>query len=434
MQGGRRAGLGGRTVTATGLRRDRDERRRRLVLLALVIIMGYALVYQLVFVEGPSYFGDDTVYTYYANLALHGTFSENMDIFSVRLLNIYPIALFYALFGIGKLSSAGWAIVSFLGSIAIAFLLGRELYDEYAGLLAALLLSFFPLLVALSGTPSPNIPEMFLAGLAVLAAVYGVRRNSRGWYFASGASLVAAVLATPESGYIVPVVFAYLLAELLRKKIRVDRTSLFFVAGILIAGASVLLVNYVSCGNPLQTLTVTSAVYSTAGTPAEGIIINTNPYFYFGVMFPYNAIGSLASMLAGHNLGPTAIWNYVFQANYNFAGFFFYAFALCAAYLLLARERRAYVPLLWFAIGFLFLEFGPIYVSLVPFKYLLTHRLERYLTLIAIPLALTVSFAVMSLRERLRKAKHGYLALVPFVLVAFLIVTAIPVEQLLYRR
>jgi hypothetical protein len=80
--------------------------------------------------------------------------------------------------------------------------------------------------------------------------------------------------------------------------------------------------------------------------------------------------------------------------------------------------------------GFLLLEFGPIYISLVPFRYILTHRLERYLTLIAIPLALILSMAMVNFYERMEKAKHRIIALAPILLVVFLIATAIPVEQL----
>ncbi len=407
-------------------------KKENIFLLALVIILGYSLIYQLTFVEGPSFFGDDNVYTYYAWQALHGKFAENTDSFTLRLLNIYPISFSFLLFGIGKLSSAGWAVFSLLGSIAIAFFLGKELCNEYAGLLAALLLSFFPLTTVLAGTPSPNIPEMFILGLGILSLLYGEKKNSKWWYFISGASFVAAFVATQESSYAFPFVFTYICIELARKKMKIDRTSLFFVGGIALAAVILLIFNYVSSGNPLITISGTAAVYSTAGTPAEGILINNDLGYYFNVIFPYKIYAVLTSSLISGNFNPVSVWNNLYVVNYNYFGFFFYAVVLCAAYLLIVRERRAYVPLLWFALGFFFLEFGPIYVSLDPFKYILTHRLERYLALVAMPLVLTVSIAVVSLAERL-KAKNRYAALLPLLLVVFLISTSIPVEQFWYN-
>ena len=417
----------GRSESGIGAKIRNNRNKVMLFLLAAILV--YALVYQLRFIEGPSYFGDDTTYTYYANQVLHGTFAENTDVFSLRLLSIYPVALFYLLFGVGKLSTAGWAIATFLGSIAVAFYIGKEIYNDYVGVLSALFMSFFPLLVILSGTPSPDIPEAFFIGLAILALILGQKRNSRAWFFVGGVAIIASFLATPSSAYLFVAIFLYLIIELARKKLKIDGTSLHFIYGLIIAGILLLAYNYLTTGNALITITTTTSVYSTVGTPVEGVLINTDLHYYFNEIFSYHIIAVLKSALANHNFGIRYLWQHIYVVNYNEEGFFFYAAVVCAAYLLLVREKRAYIPLLWLTVGFLALEFGPIYVSLVPFKYVLTNRLTRYLTVIIIPTVMITAMALVNICERAHKSGKDYLMVFPVLLALFLIATAIPIIQ-----
>ncbi|MDE1850593.1 MAG: glycosyltransferase family 39 protein [Candidatus Micrarchaeota archaeon] len=409
-----------------GEKKGGDE---RIVHALLVLIVAFVALYEIAFVIGPSYFGDDTVYLGLANSVLHGGFMENAQVFSVRILNIYPIAFFY-LFGVNNLTSAAWAITSFIGSILVAFYLGKEIYSRYAGLLAALLMAFFPLFVVLSETPTPNVPEAFLTGLTMLALILAMRRNSGKWYFAAGALLVASVLTTPLSAIIFGVVLVYLAAEFVRKKFRVDGTTIHLLYGIIAAGALLALFNLANSGNPFITFTVTDSAYSTAGTPAEGILINQDPHYYFQVMFPYGVLQSISNSLANGALNPITLFQGFYAVSSNYVGFYFYAFVAAALYLILARERRAYLPLLWFALAFLYLEFGPIYLSLIPFKYILSHRLERYLTTVSIPLMLIISIALVRFAQSAKGWARGITVPLSSVAAVFLILTAVPINLL----
>lgn len=404
------------------------KNKAALVYAALILILLYATVYEIKFVLGPSYFGDDTVYTYFASAALHGNFVENIDIFSVRLLNIYPITFFYLLLGQTNLGTAGWAITSFIGCIIVAFFIGKELYNEYAGLLAALLLSFYPLFVVLSETPTPNVPEAFLVGLALLALLLARRKNSKAWYFASGATALLSVLTTQLAAIVIPVIFVYLLIEFLRKKFMIDRTSMYLLYGFLAAGLLLVAFNFVTSGNPLITLTTTTNLWQHSGTSVDGMEINQDPMFYFGVMFPYRVLDVLSATVLHGIYDPVMIWQDMGVINYVYVGFFFYAFVLAAAYLIIRRERSAYFPLLWFAVAFLYLEFGPIYMSLVPFQYIITHRLERYLTILVIPQVIIISIALL----RVSGPGKGLRRMAPIALsaaaVLFLIATSVPLN------
>jgi len=404
----------------------------RIVFGLLILIVAFVAIYEIAFVIGPSYFGDDTVYLGLANSVWHGGFMENAQIFSVRILNIYPIAFFY-LFGVNNLTSAAWAILSFIGSIIVAFYLGKEIYNKYAGLVAALLLAFFPLFVVLSETPTPNVPEAFLTGLIMLALVYAMKSGSRKWYFATGALLVASVLTTPLSGIMFGVVLVYLLIEFLRKKFLINQTTMHLLYGIIVAGVLLSIFNLINSGNPFITFTVTDSVYSTAGTPIQGILINQDPQFYFHVMFPYSILQAISNSFSNNAYNPISIFNSFYSSSNNYVGFYFYALIAAAIYLLITRERRVYIPLLWFALGFLYLEFGPIYVSLIPFKYILSHRLERYLATVTIPLMLILSIALVRFAQSAKSWASRITIPLSSIAVGFIILTSIPISLLWYQ-
>lgn len=394
----------------------------------LIILIALVALFESIFVIGPSYFGDDTVYLNLANSVFHGGFMQNAQIFSVRILNIYPIALFYLFGGVNNLTSAAWAISCFVGSIIVAFYLGKELYSKYAGFIAALLLSFFPLFNILSETPTPNVPGAFFTGLAMLLLILASRKKSARLYFATGAILVASILTTPLTGIMFGFVFIYLAVEFFRKKFVLDKTTINIVYGIILALVALCIFNLFNSGNPFITFTVTNDVYSTAGTPSEGILINQDLMYYFQAMFPYNVVSTVQSALSSGILNPLSIWDKVYFVSTNLGAFYYYAFVVCAIYLLLVRERRAYLPILWTILIFLFLEFGPIYISLDPFKYILSHRLERYLATLAIPLIVVIGIAVVRFAQSAKKNARAITYSLSTIFVLFLVLTAIPIS------
>ena len=407
------------------------------LLLAAIIV--FALVYSIVFDGGPSFFGDDTAYTGLAAQIAQGVFRENSYIFSIRLLQIFPIALFYKLFGIGILTSSAWDITSFLGMIAVAFFLGKELYDEKAGLIASLLTAFFPLVLQLSATVSDDIPMAFMASLTLLALLYGQRKNSKKWYFAAGMLLPSAFLVTPEGIIVVMFAVLYLLIEVLRGKIRLfGKKSEFpyFFCGLLAAIALLCIVNYALSGNPLITFTVTSHFYSTVGGNNTIPSTNTDLKFYPQNMFQYNLLAVLRDSIGAKSVSPI-IGFLQFQArgglsSNNTAGYFFYAFVVAAAYLLITREKKAYYVLLWFLVGFGYLEFGPMHVSLSPFSYLLSYRLGRFLTFIAVPTALVIAIAAAKIADAKKPRSKAIGIGIAVTGIFILVVNAVPINMFWY--
>lgn len=395
----------------------------RTVYAILLLIVLYVVAYSVLFVVGPSHMGDDIAYAFFAHYVAIGTFVQSPgDILSVRILHIFPIGFFYALFGVGKLTSAAWDILSFALSTALAFLIGRELYDERVGLLAALIFAFFPLSAIYATTMSDNTPLMLFAGLAVFLLISAIRRNSKKWYLASGMALAAAPIVMPEGFVLWVIVGAFLILELLRRKISVNKTTLFFVYGFVATMALLLIFNYANAKSPLITFTSNIAYYGQTWRPdLQPMPLGVTLSFYPDVMFPYRIVNQVYGLLSGHGFDLQGI-----LANENSVGFYFYAFVIAAMYLVVKRDRRAYILLFWFVAGIAYLEFGPQHIGLNPLTYELSHRLDRYLTLMAYPVAIIIAAALVAItgnsKGMLRKSKIAMCSLV----VLFLIATAVP--------
>ena len=399
--------------------------------LALVILLAYALVYSIANVGGPSFYGDDTTYLGLANDVLMHNFQESSYIFSIRLLQIYPIAFFYALLGVNQLSSSLWDIFSFVLTAAVVFFIGKEVYNSLVGILSSFLYCIFPLVVRLSATISDDIPMAFLTSLAVLALVMAEKHNSRKWYFLSGAFALASPIVTPEGAIIIVFIAIFLIVELARKRIKL-KDGLFAVYGFVIAGLILMLVNYLLTNprNPLITLSLSNRFYSAVGKKNTIPSTNTNPWFYINTLFPYNIVqtfisgsrsGNIANALSF--LNPNA-----FVPNSR-VGFFMYAFVIALAYLLIKRERRVYIPAFWFFACFLYLEFGPMHVSLSPFNYLLSYRLGRFLTIIAPPTVLVIGMAAVRSFEKGSKIKRPIGVAISIIGIAFLVYTSVLINN-----
>lgn len=420
-------------------RRDNHEAREsKAYYLILLAIVAFALAYSIIFTDGPSYFGDDVTYLNLAYNVIHGSFVQSNYIFSVRLMQILPIALFYKLFGVSILTDSAWDITCFIGIIIVSFLMAKELFNNLAGAIAATLAAFFPLVVVYSSTISEDIPLAFLTSFALLSILYAQRRGSGRWYFLSGILLVAAFLTSPEAAAVGVIVVLYLIIEIIRKKIKVDKTLAHFAWGIAIALIVLMAFNYLNTNNPLITFDVNLHFYSAVGGNNTIPSTNVDPMFYFNVMFPYHLYYELPFLLQGMPLQNLS--NYIASSDQNTStGFYFYALVAAMLYLIATRERKAYFALFFLITGFLYLEFGPMHVSLFPFEYLLSYRLDRFLMIIAVPVVVTLGIAVAKfIQDNPLKSKY-LTSVAAFIAIAFLIVTSVPIntnwhQVILYQR
>ena len=373
------------------------------LLILMVALLGAWLSYSAI---GPSHMGDDiNAYIWEAHRVSIGAFQEtNYDIFSTRLLQDMPIGFFYWLMGPGILSSALWDIITFVLSVVLVFYIGKELYDEKVGLLAAFLMATFPMAVIYSLTMSDNLPMMFFSSLAMYLLLVGIKRNSRKHLFLSGMAFISVPLTTPEGAVLIVVALAYLILLLAIKRGFRKMNLVHILSGAAVAIAILLIYNYANSGNPLITLTAAQHFYGAVGQPNTIPYIDSNPNFYFTVMFPYNLLASIwNSPSAPYLLNGFSTSAWIWTNDSNLGGLYFYFLVAASAYLIIIWDKRAIFPLFWFAVGFAYLEFGPLNITLNPFSYIMLHRLDRFLLLITPPMVIIMSAGFLTIVRRSRK-------------------------------
>ncbi|MDE1868512.1 MAG: glycosyltransferase family 39 protein [Candidatus Micrarchaeota archaeon] len=403
--------------------------------IALGIIISSALAFSLFFLYGSTptpYGGDDSIYLNYAYTAATGRFSEmgflalgGSPIFGIRLMQVLPIALFFKLFGAGIFSGAMWDILSFLGSIAATFLIGKELYGNKAGLFSALLLSLFPLVVSRASTVNDNITMMFLTTLAMLCFVYGLKRSSRGWYAACGALLSASITTTPEALITSLVLAIYILFSFVRTK-RLPRGTACIAYGFAATLLLISIFNYANVGSPFLTLSLNNEFYGTTGPMHVSVTPSGfNLLEYPTAMFQYGA----AAVYKITN--PVAAMPQMYLSNLIPTGFYFYALIPFIVYLVVVREKRAYFPIFWFLATFLYLEAGPMHIGVAPLSYIPMFKMLRFLILAAAPVTLIIGMALHRLLDDKGYPKAYRLAAVSAI-IAFLAVTSVPLSVMWY--
>lgn len=178
----------------------------------LVLILIFATAVRLKFFVGLN-LNDDLTYVNTAHDIVTGRFRINTWIIAARHTMNYPIAFFFWILGVSDFSAALWPLLTSLGSVVIAYYIGKEIFDVKVGLLAAFLLSVFPVDVAYATTLVPDIPVAFFMGLSVLFFVLGEKKNNFIYYFSSGVSIGLAWIVKSMALVILPFFIIYFLLD-----------------------------------------------------------------------------------------------------------------------------------------------------------------------------------------------------------------------------
>ncbi|MGC8710605.1 MAG: ArnT family glycosyltransferase [Candidatus Micrarchaeia archaeon] len=332
----------------------------------------------------PSFYDDDTSYEMLAHDITIGVFYPSLGYYyDARIMQIYPMALFYKFMGINFLSSAMWDIVSWFIMVILSFYIGKELYNEYVGYLAALIMCVFPLMIYLSGTSKETIPMTLFTTIAFYSAMKGYFKDSSKWYFASGVSIIAAFLCDLLGVIIGPVILLFLLILFINSRLKTKHNgpsikSLHILSGVAFGIMLVLLYGYILAGNPYVIFQI-DITYATVPS-----------FTNFSVITPYYAIllPPFLDNLSGVNIG-----------------YIFYLFFIAVPYLLIKKVKESYIPIFWSAFTLLYLWIGPMFITLNPFKYSIIPRGWQYLPIVAVPVALTIGIFIVKLGETFRKHK-----------------------------
>jgi len=381
-------------------------------LIALLAILAFSAFMEVYFFYGPSQLNaaDDFLYTSMArNVVDSGSLaslSYGNSVFSSEYLLILGISAFYAIIGRSVISFAMFGIVTFIGTVLVVYLIGKELYNRKAALIAAFLYSFYPMAVIYGSNVSDTGPMAFFAALSVLLMIIAYKRsiharvtksgNSRPWirvaalYVLSGALATLGLLITAEGIVILVPIFVFLAASAVYWRNAASMKGILYeFLGVAAGIAVIAMLSMAITGNPIHAFNAISGLYTSISNT------QTNLLFYAYTMMP----STFSSPAVPINYNPD---NYL-------SGYFLYAAIAATAYLIYKRDRKSLLPGIWFVAVLLYLSYGTMSV----FRYNVIQFATRYAILFGPAMVLLAGRAfetfIGNIRSRGRAIDYMYI-------------------------
>jgi hypothetical protein len=358
---------------------------KKWTVIALVIILIIALSIRLIFFQGVGT-SDSRWHADWAYDISNGKFPSGPNQGNARIGLLIPVSLLYSIFGVNEFSSNIIPLMTSLLGIILIFLFGRLLFNEKVGLIAAFLLSFFPLDVLYATRLMSDLPSAIFSVLSVylfLKAEKTERSTKTSiLYVLSGISL--AIAFSIREMAILTLLF-YLGYVIYNKKIKLSYGLM--AAGFLSIFILELYFFYAHTGNPFYRFDALSGNYIQDAT-----ILN----FFGRLSFPEFFLAY-----------PFVIFNNI-QLGY------FYTFiSLAILYFIFNRNRGTTILIIWIGMIYLYLNFGSSSLSsYAPFL-----AVARYLNYITIPGILLLAAFLMENEKIIRKI------ILPFTLVFLLFIS-----------
>ena len=355
----------------------------------LIFIIIFALIIRLHFFVGMN-LNDDLCYLNSAYDITQGEFTLNEWIFSPRIMMHYPIAFFYAIFGISDFSGALYILLCSLGNVAVAYFIGKTLFNSKVGLMSAFLMSFFPIEVLFGTTIVPDPPVAFFMGLSVCLFLMGEKKNKIFFYILAGLaiglawlvkSLAILIILFYLSYFLFDKIFGfkYLISGIKQEKYTSRIRNIFSIRkGFILTALGFLLVLFL-----------------------EGMlyfITNNNFFLRFKIETSH-----YTSSLMGCNFNLDFYPRMLFaqtSSYFDYFGVFFVIFGACVFLLILFEKNKKYIILVIWALSILlWMQYG----TMNPFEYVPMHRLYRFLTVITIPISVTIGYFIVGSKVNKKK-------------------------------
>lgn len=283
---------------------------------------------------------------------------------------IFPLAFFFFLFGVSNFSGVAYPLLLSLGNIVLIFLLGRLLFDEKVGLIAALAMAFYPLDVNYATWIMPDVPIAFFTGLSVFLFLKSRKEKKRSKILSllSGISVGLAYLVKLSGLTIFVFYISYFLINCVLKSKKIDSSFLFIYLGFFLVFFMEGLYYYVTTHDFLLRIHSSFEYF----TKKERLKYEFVTDFKFYPMIMFNLDNKFRFMW----------WNL-----YTYFGIFYYLVVFSIIFLLIKRIKKSFVIILWFVTVFFYLQFGTMSFK----EYIPMHRLDRHLTLVSLPSILLFS-------------------------------------------
>ncbi len=339
--------------------------------LLLFLIVLFGLLLRLAFFSGIGT-SDDLAYSKFAVSMDEGIDPNASQTLATRLGIIYATTFSYSLFGINDLSSVLFVLLTSLGSIVLIFYFGKLLFNERAGLMAAFLLSFFPLDVVYATKLLSDIPSAFFMALGVYIFLYSEIKQKLKYgagYILSGIFIGIGYLVR-ESAVLIALFFIIYIAY----KRRIKKEYFLVPLGILIIFAIEL-----------------SLFFS----------LTNDPLFKMHISPQHLAKATIAHDFFGRLDFPTGLlhYPYIILTN-NLISYFYIFIGIAMIYLLIYKRKETYTMMFWFLSLLLYLSFGSASLTqYIPFR-----AVDRYLSIITIPGILLLALLLSEKKYIIKKA------------------------------
>lgn len=350
----------------------------------LIIILLIAIFIRLIFFIGLNW-SDDVHYVHLASEILKGNYRPS-HVASLRLMMIFPLALFFKIFGISEFSAVLYPLLVSIFNIIIIFYISKLLFNDKIAIISALILAFFPLDVNYATWIMPDLPIAFFTSLSAyffIRSEYKEKKLNRKRLFLLLSGVFGGFAYLVKlSGLLIFVFFtSYYLIKSLYKK-RIDYNLFFIFFGYLIIFLIEGTYYYISTGDFL--LQIHSGFSYFAQKERLKYEFVTDFDFYPKIMFNLD-----------HN------YMYSWNNRYTYFGFFYYLVIISIIFIVMKKIKNAYVIILWLLSVFLYMQFGTMSIS----EYIPMHRLDRHLTVIEVPSIILFSVFIYNFsKNKIRKA------------------------------
>ncbi len=317
--------------------------------ITFLLVVLFAVVYRLFGMTGDIMY-DPAVYAQDAYNLLHGSFNLNTDSwYSHRLPVFVPVALAYAVLGVGAVSTNLWPLLLSIFQVVAVLWVARRLFGARTAVLAGFLTAMMPLDVIYAGILNPDaVLASFLTFSVVfwIAAFENRPAPSGALLFLSG---LFCGLAVDTRAYALLIVLFFLGYSVWRRASW--RALLLWAAGAAAVGVPIVLIYKFVTGDPLLPVRAMSGFY---GDPerAEGSGLLYYPRLILGLK--------------------------------SYTGLFALFFTVTAAWAVVRRSRERLIMLAWMAPILLYLQFGTMSLQ----AYVPVFKRVRFLTPFIAPAAI----------------------------------------------
>jgi|GEM_PF-985369 len=339
----------------------------------LLAILVFSLALRLYFFIGLNW-SDDPGYCWDAYRIATGSIDVPRYLPGLRSMTTYPIAFFFSIFGVSNFSATIYPLLCSLGNVVLIFCIGKLLFDKKTGLIAAFLLSFYPLDVINATWIMPDVPIAFFMAISVFLFLAGEREKDgekNKLYFLSGIFVGVAYLVR-ESGLMILFFFIPYMLYRMASERKIKFNYAWFFAGIVLV------------------ILLEGVFYSVRSGSFEDMTLRyrvVTSFYHKGAAGINSDLGYLPRGLLNLDNKNNFRWDNIYEVHY---GLFYYLIIPAILYVLVARKKNAYVLVLWAVVLFTWSNFGSMSLT----EYIPIHRLYRHLTIIEIPSILILGYVL----------------------------------------